>query len=157
MAPFFALGFGCATLAAAGASSNRVSFATYRSEPQKQTSTTSALVDFAIVNKLGDNFHKLYGYLDLPTGWNGYDGKKFSKKTIERTLSILKNLRQQPQIFPTGRGSVQLEYHFDEDNLIEMEVSSDEITAYWVIRGNEKEEDISTVRLACKKMNEFVC
>lgn len=157
MAPFFALGLGCATLAAAGASSNRISLVSYRADSKKQTSTGASLVEYAVVNKLGDNFHKLYSYLELPTGWNGYNGRKFSKKTIDRTLSILKNLRLQPQIFPTGRGSVQLEYHFDDDNLVEMEVSSDGITAYWVIRGDESEEEISNVRLACKKLNEFVC
>lgn len=157
MASVFAFGLGCAALATASASGNQISASAYRIESQNQTSTVASVVDFAVVNKLGENFHKLYSYLDFSDGWNGYNGKKFSKKTIVRTLSILKRLQLQPQMFPTGRGSVQLEYHFDDDNLVEMEVSSNEIIAYWVIRGDEREEEISNVRIACQKLNEFVC
>lgn len=154
MAPFLTIGLG--VLSGVTASGNRFSSSAYRVMPQKQTSTGAAVVDFLVVNKLGDNFHKLHSFLNLKNGWNGYDGKSFSKLTINRTLSILKKLNVQPKMFPTGRGTIQLEYHIDDDNLVEMEVSSTEISVLWVIDGNESEEEISDIRVASKKLNDFI-
>lgn len=150
----FLLGYG---LAVSGqfVSGTTSGTAIYRRPEVKQNITESTLVDFSLINKLGDNFYKLHHFLDFEKGWNGYDGKKFSKATIQRTMSLLKKLHIQPKLFPTGRGSVQLEYHINDDNLVEMEISSTEISALWVIRGVEREEEFADIRIASERLNDF--
>lgn len=121
-----------------------------------QTNTNYSVADYMVINKLGPNFSKLREFSKFEKNWNGYGGKTFSKATIDRTTSLLKKLNAQPKVFPTGRGTVQLEYHVDEENLMEMEISKDEISALWVIHGEEREEYIQTIFEAKKKIEAFL-
>lgn len=57
----------------------------------------------------------------LKDNWNGYGAKKISIITIDNAKKILKNVILIPEIFPTGRGSIQIEYHCDKKYL-EIEV-----------------------------------
>lgn len=91
--------------------------------------------------KIGDNYFKLLSYADLEKGWNGYGAKKISPAVIKRTKSLLLSLEFQPKIFPTGRGSVQVEYYKDDSNLIEIEIFYNRYSVYSVDNGNEYENE----------------
>lgn len=65
------------------------------------------------------NIEKLLSFEQLQDNWNGYGAKSFSRQLIQKCLLIIKNdkLIYQPDIFPTGRQSVQFEYENDESYL----------------------------------------
>ncbi len=95
------------------------------------------------LEQLKNNKRKLKSLKKLSQNWNGYDGESFDSGLISKVETILSDLDYQPQIFPTGRGTIQVEKYLDENNLIEIEISKDEIFAYQVKDGEELEEEIS--------------
>lgn len=89
------------------------------------------------------NREKLESFRKLKEGWNGYDGMKINESVIEKVMDILPDLEFQPQIFPTGRGSLQLEKYIDDNNLIEIEVFEEEVSVYQVKGGEEIEREVT--------------
>lgn len=90
---------------------------------------------------LGSNYIKLLSFGSLKRGWNGYDGEEIPSSVIKRAMSLLMSLNFHPSIFPTGRGSIQIEYYKDDDHFAEIEVFSDHISAYSEgIKGTIEEE-----------------
>ena len=110
---------------------------------ESQSSTHFNNLERFSLEQLRINKRKLASIERLPQNWNGYEGERFEKELIASVEKIISNLDYQPQIFPTGRGSIQLETELDEDNLVEIEVSQDEIFAYQVKDGIEVEKEIS--------------
>ena len=104
---------------------------------------------------LGENYFRLQSFLQLKKGWNGYDGEEISNKVIDNTSALLQKLSFQPKIFPTGRNSIQVEYYNNDDNLFELEISSNQYSLYLVRNGNETEKDV-TMAEACELMNGLV-
>lgn len=92
---------------------------------------------------LKKNKQKLESFKELQSNWDGYDGLPFNNSVIEKVLNIISNLDYQPNIFPTSRGSIQIEKYIDDDNLVEIEISEDEIFAYQVIKSCEIEKTVS--------------
>ena len=103
------------------------------------------------LEQLKQNKRRLNVFRNLQDGWNGYNGKNLSTDLIEKIELLLASLDYQPQVFPTGRNSIQLEKFIDEDNLIEIEISDDEVFAYQILNGEENEEQISF-----DKINEYI-
>lgn len=83
--------------------------------------------------------------------WNGYEGENSLKLGLFLKFKIISDLDYQPQIFPTGRGTIQIEKYINDDNLIEIEVSNEQIFAYQVKNGEEIEKEISL-----KEINELI-
>jgi hypothetical protein len=95
------------------------------------------------LDKLHLNKQKLESFKTLRKNWNGYDGEQIKPEVIDIVEKIISKIEYQPQIFPTGRGSIQLEKYFDENNFYEIEISDDEIFLYKVKDGVETEKEIS--------------
>lgn len=89
------------------------------------------------------NKRKLQLFKDFKSDWNGSGGQIFEEALIQKIENILSNLEYQPQVFPTGRGTIQIEKYIDERNLIEIEISNNEIFAYQIKNGYEEEKEIS--------------
>jgi hypothetical protein len=69
-------------------------------------------------------------------------------------MSLLLCLGFRPSVFPTGRGSVQVEYYKNDSSFIEIEVFHDHIGVYSEgIRGTI-EKDIITEKEACALLEE---
>jgi hypothetical protein len=75
------------------------------------------------LEKLKLNKQKLYSFNSLKFNWNGYEGEVINDEVIKIVEKLITKLEIQPQIFPTGRGSIQIEYYKNEENLIEIEIS----------------------------------
>jgi len=74
---------------------------------------------------------RIISFLGLTEGWDGYGGSVISEKAIQKAILVLRAIGIQPDgVFPVGRGSVQLEYHFDE-RYFEVEVGKEFITCWW--------------------------
>ncbi len=94
------------------------------------------------LDKLKSNKKRLLHLKNLKSNWNGYNGKPINNDIIEQAECLLTNLDYQPSIFPTGRGTIQIEYFKDEDNELEIEIFSNEIFMYKVEDGVEQELSI---------------
>lgn len=86
---------------------------------------------------LQENLLTLKAISELKFNWNGYEALPFTKTLIDKVEAILPSLSTQPFIFPTGRNSLQFEYHYvifadspdkkDEDHYLEFEVYEDKL------------------------------
>lgn len=61
----------------------------------------------------------------LPDNWNGNGAKMFSPKFISYVRAILTNLDVEPDVFPTARDSIQLEYENSTGDYLEFEIFED--------------------------------
>lgn len=66
-----------------------------------------------------------------------------SKEVISRTKELLMMLPEGAKIFPTGRSSVQIEYHKNAENYLELEISAKEYDMYYVMGDDEFEDSIT--------------
>ncbi len=97
------------------------------------------------------NKRKLRALNELKKGWNGYAGEPINEVLLSKIEELISNLDYQPQIFPTGRGSIQIEKYIDDYNLFEIEISTGEVFAYSVKNGTEVEKNISI-----SEINDFI-
>ena len=105
---------------------------------------------------LGDNYFKLESFKVLKQGWNGYGARPIAKKAIGNTKDLLYALQGIPmKLFPVSNGSIQVEKHLDDDNLVEIEVSSKGYHLYMVKDGQEIDNDV-TKDYAIKAVRELV-
>ncbi|MEX2567939.1 MAG: hypothetical protein WD431_18475 [Cyclobacteriaceae bacterium] len=95
------------------------------------------------LEKLRSNKKILKNLRNLKSNWNGYGGEPIDQAVIIKTEELISNLDFQPQIFPTGRGSIQIEYFKNDDNLIEIEISKDELFVYKVEEGEDFEGNMN--------------
>ena len=113
-----------------------------------QTQDTSDLWSMLAIGD--NNYFKLVSFAQLKRGWDGYSGEEIPSEVITKVTQLLFNLRFQPSIFPTGRGSIQVEYYRDDDTFAEIEVSNNSIDVYSEgIDGTIEEEGVSEKR-ACE-------
>lgn len=82
-------------------------------------------------------------FQDLPPGWNGYDAKPIPRDIALRAIRLLRVLHlQPPEIFPTGRESIQLEYDLPGKSL-EIEIKKDTVH-FLLVQGEESREWIDS-------------
>lgn len=96
------------------------------------------------------------GLLNLPPNWDSYGAKQVSNKLLEYTVDllsvILTNDDPIPQIVPTSRGGVQIEWHTDTCDLEIEIIAPHHIDVYYenTHTGEEWEKlrlvDLSVVR-----------
>lgn len=93
------------------------------------------------LEQLQNNFRRLNSFKFLNENWNGYNGKKIPDDVIEKVKSIITQLDYQPQIFPTGRASLQIEEQLDDSTFYEIEIESNSNFVYISKNGKETEEE----------------
>lgn len=91
------------------------------------------------VSKKNDNMIKLYKFAQLEEGWDGYDAPNFPLELITKCMDVISNIEKQPDIYPTGRNSIQFEYELANGKYLEFELFDDKIGVYF-IKDNGSEE-----------------
>lgn len=71
---------------------------------------------------LEENLKRLNDILNLEADWNGYGSPPIPKYIVDSATEIVKQLQVQPEIFPTGRATVQIEYDSDDRSYFEAEL-----------------------------------
>lgn len=89
------------------------------------------------LDQLKHNLLKLRTYSNLPLGWNIGTARPTGTNVIQRVADILPDMIYQPEMFPTGRNSVQFEYEKDNGEYLEIEIFNDH---YEILVGNENDE-----------------
>lgn len=73
-------------------------------------------------NDVAKSIHRLDEIGRLPCDWNGYGAKPFSSLLIHKCESIVNVLMHQPEIYPTGRQSIQFQYELKDRSYLEFEI-----------------------------------
>lgn len=68
------------------------------------------------------NLRTLENIQKLENDWNGYGAESFPTNVISLSRDIVMILDYQPEIFPTGRQTVQMEYELSDRSYLEIEV-----------------------------------
>lgn len=74
------------------------------------------------MNKIKDSLARLDEISNLKYNWNGNRAGKFTEQLIEFIREIVKGLDIQPDIFPTGNSSIQMEYTNKNGDYLEFEI-----------------------------------
>lgn len=86
--------------------------------------------------------NKLESFKNLKPGWNGYSASSIDSDVVDESKRILWQLQGLPDVFPTARNSVQIEYeNYDNGNYLELEVGQREIVGFYMDTGNDTEEE----------------
>lgn len=111
-------------------------------------------MDFIDMLHMGvENYQRFQEISNFKPGWDGHNARPISERILNRTKELLIELPSGAKIFPTGRGTVQIEYNRDENKYLEIEVSSSTYEIYWVkgddeFEGNANKRDLlNSVRL----------
>ena len=72
--------------------------------------------------RANENQQKLQAISELEDNWDGYGASKISSDVIFKTKEILKSLYKQPEFFPTGAGTIQMEYETDDGDYLEFQI-----------------------------------
>lgn len=111
-------------------------------EPSTQVfSDNTDKIDIDQQSKKIKNFEIIEGFQNLKDNWDGEGAKAFNTEHLEKIKKILErpDLVRQPDIFPTFRESIQLEYEKGNGDYLEIEVFFDEI--HMLLQKNDSEEE----------------
>lgn len=104
-----------------------------------------------------ENLNKLEKMRLFKDDWNGTGGKAFTRETITFCESLINALRKQPQIAPTGRNSLFMQYELDDKSLLAFEVSERRAEQVYVPRGDYAlASSVVYTENICQKIKESV-
>ena len=83
-----------------------------------------------------ENLKKIDCISAFQENWNGVGGQTFSDSSISMFKSIIESAYKQPNIAPTGRGSLLLQYELDDRSLLAFEVKETNIEMVSVPHGD---------------------
>lgn len=113
-------------------------------------------VDLTMNLNKENNLRKLDEIKQLNDNWDGENSKSFSTSLIQKVRNILMCLNVQPELFPTGCETIQLEYDGENDSYLEFEISDKPLVKVFRIDQNQKETsyniDIADIE---KEVNKF--
>lgn len=107
----------------------------------KMLSSSFGKAELSMSIPLTRNLDKLNNLLDL--SGEGNDMMSFTPEFARKIADVLYCLSDQPELFPTLTGNVQLEYEEDSGKYLEIEITPDRRMKFFKIDedGNEYEED----------------
>ena len=91
------------------------------------------------------NLNKINKMAGFEENWNGNGAKVFSPEAIALFEEIIMNLDQQPEIAPTGRNSLYLQYDANDGSLLAFEVFEKKIEKVFVPRGDMNKAETECV------------
>lgn len=83
-----------------------------------------------------ENLNKIKKMALFDDDWNGTGGSAFSAGAISLFEATIKMLARQPQIAPTGRNSLLMQYELDDKSLIAFEVSERKTEKVYIPKGD---------------------
>lgn len=83
-----------------------------------------------------ENLNKIDKMALFKTDWNGTGGKPFSNEAITLFRMIIEQLDKQPQIAPTGRNSLLMQYELEDRSLLAFEVTESKTEKVYIPKGD---------------------
>lgn len=78
---------------------------------------------------IAESLERLDMIARLGYDWNGYGAEPIPCSVIDETRKLISCLSRQPEIFPTGCSSIQLEYDLPDDIYLEFDIYEGKIEA----------------------------
>lgn len=94
------------------------------------------------MTKLEYNLNKVDEMYNFKKNWNLYGANPIPKGTLDLTKKVLKELTIQPEVFPTGASTIQLEYE-KGNNYLEIELCENSLSLFMI---NEKDKDSFSIK-----------
>lgn len=92
----------------------------------------------------------------LPDNWNDRGSNKVSTELLDYVKNILAVLDVEPDIFPTARDSIQLEYNNNSGDYLEFEIFADgKIKKFYCNRNGETSTDFVSASQLNGILNQF--
>lgn len=88
------------------------------------------------------NLNKVDEMYKFKKNWNLYGANPIPKETLDLTKKVLKELTMQPEVFPTGASTIQLEYE-KGNNYLEIELCENSLSLFML---NEKDKDSFSIK-----------
>jgi hypothetical protein len=124
-------------------------------ELSKESEMVTMEAIFPVKEDLQKNLQKLKEIEELKDNWNENGATKFSGKLIEKVKNVLYMLKEQPEIFPTAEGSIQLEYEKKDGQYLEINVYENH-TNIFSIDSNEQEKEFEVKEDEVEKIKKIV-
>lgn len=98
--------------------------------------------------QLKENLKILNSFKRLENGWDGEKAPAIDVNIIEQVETVIKSIEYQPDIFPTARNSVQIEFEKSDESYLEFEFFMDKVVCYIENDegGREDEVDLTQVK-----------
>lgn len=106
-----------------------------------EISNPSNSIVFFDYSKYKQNVSIIEDYSLLQDNWNGYGALQINKDVISTVNELLSTLIYQPDVFPTGRGGIQIEYQKTDDSYLEFEFFPNGQIGMLKIDSNQNEEE----------------
>lgn len=81
-----------------------------------------AVISADLLTKREENMKVIDKIALLEENWNGNGANKFSEELISNAKMLISNFSIQPDVLPTARDSIQMEYEKDSGDYIEFEL-----------------------------------
>lgn len=109
------------------------------------------------LKKKVNNINTILSFKKFAYDWNGNGAEPFSENIIQKALDFINSseLKYQPNVFPTARQSIQLEYEKSNGDYLEIEIFEDKYSAYSEIGNEETEYESISFNQLIKLINEF--
>lgn len=113
-------------------------------------------IDICFNSSMQRNLQKLSEIALLKENWNGYGAKPISHFVLKRAESIIREIIEQPDLFPTADDSIQIEYEKSNGAYLEIQITNKE--SYEVFLMEEENSDGQTffIDATIKEINEQV-
>lgn len=96
-----------------------------------------------IYKKIVNNIRQVKSFQKLEPNWNFNNALPISEAVVLRVTKIITQLGVlQPEVFPTGRNSIQLEYDKENGDYLEFEIFENSILGLSIISDTEHEFNI---------------
>lgn len=106
------------------------------------------------MTKLEYNLNKVDEMYKFKKNWNLYGAEPIPKGTLNLTKKVLKELTMQPEVFPTGASTIQLEYE-KGNNYLEIELYKNNLNVFLIDENREESFSIKA-KYRFKKIDSIV-
>lgn len=89
-----------------------------------------------------ENLAKIEKMAHFKYNWNGNGGEKFTKGAIDTFREVIDVLHRQPQIAPTGRNSLLMQYELVDKSRLIFEVSENKAEKVYIPKGDYSEAEV---------------
>lgn len=104
-----------------------------------------------------NNINTILSFKKFESNWNGNGAEPLSETIIQKVFDFINSseLKFQPNVFPTARHSIQLEYEKSNGNYLEIEIFENKYSAYSEIDNKESEYESISFKEIIKLIDEF--
>lgn len=130
--------------------------------PMPSTSAESSSRSFVVENNrivtpdLRRNLATLQEIADLQPNWNENGADSFSSDLIRFAASILEQLPVQPDVFPTARNSIQLEFNNQKGDYLEFELfDGEKVKMFYMLASGKHASERINPQILISRVGKF--